>query len=330
LRYLGFFDVVSGGPQPPRLKVSDAGRRIVGNQRRVTSEEVGIAFGVLLTRRWFAETGAARASVSIVDVDAAFDDRYIFAGGARHAVRSIGNQRPDYLLVATDPRARGRYRIRTLECKGTKTPSYAVNQLAKAVQQLDGIAVGGRIPTGLATSVIASDGALSYLAIDPADEEEPAYEVNSATINEVRRFRLREYTRDLPSRMLANAAVSASWAMLADFGGNFDALERWAPEVMRTRLVRRSRNRVHFETPFGIAHGTSVTFSFAGRQLTVRHAIDETVDRELGQGVAEGVIEAQAEFAAQLSQPEDPVELAGSNELYSATTDGSIFSLSLR
>ena len=330
LRYLGFFDVANEKTQPRRLKVSSAGSRIVGNQRRVTSEEIGIAFGGLLARRWFAWTGAGRAPVSIVDVDAALDDRYVFAGGARRAVRKIGGHRPDYLLIAADPQAHRRYRIRTLECKGTKTTSTAIKQLAKAVRQLDGITVDGRIPAGLATSVIASDDALSYLAIDPADEEEPAYEISSATIDEVRRFRLREDTRDLPSLVLANAAVSASWAMLADFGGNFTALERWTPDVMRTRLIRRPRDRVHFDTPFGDALGTSVTFSFEGRQITARHAISEDIDRELGQGAAERVIETQARFAERLRQPEDQVELSDPNEFYSATTDGSIFSLSFR
>ncbi|MEC3974090.1 hypothetical protein [Amycolatopsis sp. H20-H5] len=292
--------------------------------------EIGIAFGGLLARRWFAWTGAGRAPVSIVDVDVALDGRYVFAGGARRPVRKIGKYRPDYLLIAADPQARGNYRIRTLECKGTKNPSTAIKQLGKAVQQLDGITVDGRILPGLATSIIASNDALSYLAIDPADGEEPAYEVNSATIDEARHFRLREDTGDLPSLALANAAVSASWAMLADFGGNFTALEHWVPDVMRTRLTRRPRDREHFDTPFGRAVGTSVTFSFAGRQVTARNAISEAVDLELGQDTAERVIESQARFAEQLPQPEYQVGLDDSNEFYSATTDGSIFSLSFR
>ncbi|UMO99596.1 hypothetical protein [Amycolatopsis sp. EV170708-02-1] len=334
LRYLAFFDLVDvedlTRTGPPRLKVSDAGSRIVGNQRRVASEEIGIGFGVLLARQWFARTGAGMAPVSIIDLDAALDDRYVFAGGARQAVRKIGKHRPDYLLVAADPQASRRYRIRTLECKGTKNRRTAIQQLGKAVRQLDGITVDGRTPVGLATSVVASDGALSYLAIDPGDEEEPAYEFNSRLIDETRRFRLRDDIRDQPSLALTNAAVSASWAMLADFGGNFLARERWTPEIMRARLRRRPRDRVHFDTPFGGARGTSVTFDFAEGQITARYAISEAVDQELGQGTTDRIIEAQAAFANRLSRDDEATSLAGDNELYSATTDGSIFSLSLR
>lgn len=336
LRYLGFFDISAEDPRRPKLEVSDAGGHVVGNQRRVASEEMGIAFGALLARRWFAWTGAHRAPVSIVDVDVALDDRYVFAGGARRKVRKTGKHRPDYLLVAADPRANGRYRIRALECKGTKSPSTAVKQLAKAVRQLDGIAVDGRIPAGLATSVIASDDSLSYLAIDPADEEEPTYEVNSAAIDDVRNFRWDEDTDYLPPRSIVNAAASASWAMLADFGDNFDALERWAPRVMRTRLVRDRRNRVEFGTPYGDARGTSVTFRFAEGRITARHAISKTVDQALSQGTAGDIIEAQMGFAERLPQPENQDRLDDaleadvnvSNETYSASADGSIFSLS--
>ncbi|TNC19820.1 hypothetical protein [Amycolatopsis alkalitolerans] len=103
LRYLGFFDLLKTKDPVPALKVSEAGCRIVGNQRRVASEEMGIAFGVLLAIHWTKRTGAAGVPISIVDIDAALDDRYAFAGGARRAVRTVGTQRPDYLLIATDP-----------------------------------------------------------------------------------------------------------------------------------------------------------------------------------------------------------------------------------
>ncbi|WET77178.1 hypothetical protein P3102_24160 [Amycolatopsis sp. QT-25] len=113
------------------------------------------------------------------------------------------------------------------------------------------------------------------------------------------------------------------------------------PDVMRARLIRRPRDREHFDTPFGAAVGTSVTFGFAGRQITVRHAISKPVDLNLSQGEAERVIGAQVTFAEQLPQAEylyakklpdreDHAELDDSNEFYSATTDGSIFSLSFR
>lgn len=329
LRYLGFFDLKDRKGLQPELKVSDAGGRIVGNQRRVTSEEIGIALGATLARRWFAATGAGGAAVRIADVDAALDDGYVLAGGARRAVRKIGKNRPDYILVADDPVNPGRYRIRVLECKGTKSPSTALRQLAKAVRQLDGITVDGRVPFGLATAAIAADDALSYLAIDPADEDEPTYEVDPDMIDEVRYFRMSDYAEDLPSRVLASAAIRASWAMLADFGRNTDALASWAPEVMRTRPVRRERIREEFVTPFGDAAGISVSFRFDKKELVVKQAVAKTVDEQLRRGTAGDVITAQARFAEQLAQPESQEDTEGSNELCSATSDGSIFSLSI-
>jgi hypothetical protein len=122
-RYIGLFEHSDEGVPVPKLTLSDAGRRIRGNQRRVTSEEMGIGFGVLLASHWFERTGAAGLPVSVVDVDVdvALDDRYVFAGGSRYAVRAIKDRRPDYLLVAPDPSDPRRYRIRALECKGTSS-----------------------------------------------------------------------------------------------------------------------------------------------------------------------------------------------------------------
>src|SRR5690349_6009790 len=154
----------------------------------------------------------------------------VFAGGAARAARKARTHRPDYLLISPDPTERYHYRIRALECKGTKTPSYSVNQIARALRQLGGIAIDGTVPSGLATSVIAFDGGLSYLAIDPDDAGEPSYAVSSAKISDARSFRLGDEAMDLPSSGIVNAAVSASWATLADFGGNLSGLETWAPD----------------------------------------------------------------------------------------------------
>jgi hypothetical protein len=332
LRYLGFFDLAHGG-MLPGLKLSEAGQRISGNQRRVTSEEVGIGFGVLLATRWFEQTAAGGIPITAVDVDAALDDRFVLAAGTRKAVGQIGARRPDYLIIAHDPDARSRYRVRVLECKGTSNPRYAVSQLTSAVGQLSDITVGGRIPAGLAVSTISASSEVSYLALDPDEGDEASYEVNSNTIAQVADFQLRD--RDIENVspvQLTNATVRSSWATLADFGGNLEALDRWAPRVMRRRLYRQPRDRVTFGTPYGDARGTSVTFSFEGRQLTVRYAINVTVDQQLTQN-AESIIEAQSAFAETLARsPEAPHGATDGQDysnLHSATSDGSIFTLML-
>ena len=328
IRYIGLFELAYE-PHGVTLRVSDAGQRIIGNQRRVTSEEMGIGFGALLANQWFARTGAAGLPIGIVDVDAALDDRYIFAGGSRYPVRAVGQRRPDYLLVAPDPANRGRYRVRALECKGTKGPtSYAVRQLASAVEQLVGISVAGRIPSAVAVSTITSNDHVSYLAIDPGDEEEPSYEVDSATIDQAEGFQLTEDLTEVPPVLLTNASVRASWATLADFSGNLPAVNRWAPSVMRRRLDRRPRQRGTFDTPYGDARGTSTSISVNGQTLTVRYAAARTIDDQMTQN-AEAIADAQSEFAAQLD-PARPLEQDSDASLYSATPDGSIFSLALQ
>ncbi|WFE56577.1 hypothetical protein [Micromonospora sp. WMMD712] len=53
LRYLGLFDADPDG----QLCLSSAGRRIVGSQRRVTSEELGIGFAVHRRRNGWRRVG---------------------------------------------------------------------------------------------------------------------------------------------------------------------------------------------------------------------------------------------------------------------------------
>lgn len=333
-RYIGLFEHHSEGSSLPALTLSEAGQRIKGNQRRVTSEEMGIGFGALLANYWFERTGAAGLPVGIVDVDAALDDRYIFAGGSRHAVRATGDRRPDYLLVAPDPSSRRRYRVRALECKGTSSSiSYAVRQLASATEQLTGITVGGRVPAGLAVSTATMNAQLSYLAIDPGEEDEPSYPVDSNTIDQALDFRLQDNVTDVPPGLLTNASVRASWAALADFSGNMAALDRWAPTVMRRRLARQPRQRDTFETPYGPARGTSVTVDVDGQRLHIRYAADATIDQRMTER-PEAIADAQSAFAERLASS---AELRGDLSmkpglqedvrLYSATSDGSIFSM---
>jgi hypothetical protein len=210
LRYLGFFDLADYPYSPLQLTVSEAGQRIVGNQRRVTSEEMGIGFGVLLAKRWFRTTIGYGTPIRVVDIDAALDDRYILATGSPQAVRKTGLRRPDYLIIADDPAVRRHYRVRLLECKGTSTTlTYAVQQLASAVEQLAGVAVGGRIPAGLAVSTITANNRVSYLAIDPEDAEEASYEVSSDTIDQAASFRFSDEDPAYVSPSRLNAAKLA-------------------------------------------------------------------------------------------------------------------------
>ncbi|WP_290054009.1 hypothetical protein [Amycolatopsis solani] len=323
LRYLGFFAHDYSHSRSPNLALSPAGCRISGNQRRVTSEEMGIGFGAALAARWFDGTSAATLR-SVVDIDVALDARFVFGPSA--AVQHIGTRRADYLLIGADRHDSSRYVLRVLECKGTKNAGNAVAQLARAVGQLDGVTVGGRVPPGLATAVITGESRTSYLAVDPGDDDEPSYALDIETIDRGRGFRLESDREDVSAAEIANAAVRASWAVLADFGGNVDAIRRWAPDVMRNRIERQPRDRVTFETPIGTARGTSLEFRFGGERLTVRYGIDESVDDQLSDGLAGDVVAAQRAFADRL-EPGSRRRVPESPEVLSATADGTIFSL---
>ena len=168
---------------------------------------------------------------------------------------------------------------------------------------------------------------VSYLAVDPGEDDEPSYEVDSATIDQAQGLQLTENATEVSPALLTNASVRASWATLADFSGNLAAVDLWAPLVMRRRLDRGPRQRATFETPYGDARGTSVSMSVNGQTLTARYAAARTIDDQMTQS-AEAIADAQADFAAHLRDAGSLARQADA-DLYSATPDGSIFVLTL-
>lgn len=304
LRYLGFFDHIAKRKRPRKLGLSQAGKRTRGNQRRVASEELGIGFGALLARRWFTMTTGS-VPVRIIDVDVALDDGFTLAAGSRLPIKRRDRQRPDYIMIADNPTTPGSYYIRVLECKGTCIPGVAIGQMAKAVGQLEGLVIGGCIPSGLAVGTIAANNGMSYVAIDPEDEEETSYEADSNSIVGAAQFRLSEYDNNLLGPVLASASLRASWGMLGDFGGNRGALDRWAPDTMRRKLYRTRSERVSFDTEYGTAVGTGVIFGFDRWRLNVRCAIAHDVDAALTQGDPQAIVSAQASFADRFGRGKD-------------------------
>jgi hypothetical protein len=117
--------------------------------------------------------------------------------------------------------------------------------------------------------------------------------------------------------------------MLADYAGNLEGLERWAPNVMQSGLSRRQRDRPTIETPFGPAIGTRINFEVQNRRLTVWYAVSKSIDVQLSQGSAEDLAESQIEFARPLSTEPDALTIGEEDAIFSATPDGSIFALVL-
>ncbi|GAA3450535.1 hypothetical protein [Dactylosporangium matsuzakiense] len=257
LRYLGLFDAASNG----RMTLSAAGRRIVGNQRRVTSEELGIGFATYVAEAWMRSRGSGALTVRCIDIDVALASGAVTIGGLTYFIKQTAVKRPDYLLVADGAGGQGRMRLALLECKGTKSPPYAHRQLADASAQLDTITVGGRHLSGLAVSTVVADNAVQYYALqhqvertggpavphvtaasDAKFEDDPYVDLDQVPVEE-----LPDIDLDSPGQVdalrLTATALRGSWATLADLAGNDDAFRRWAPAVMRSRLGRTTADR---------------------------------------------------------------------------------------
>lgn len=154
LRYLGVFDIAGRD-----IALSPAGRRIVGNQRRVFSEEMGIGFAVCLARGWSAIGMPTPGAVMVLDVDVLLDPA---SGGMSLPEITVGSRRPDYVLVNAGA---GQVRLALLECKGTKVRSYVPKQLATASEQLGDFRVGGVQVPGLAVGSLVANDTVEYFAV---------------------------------------------------------------------------------------------------------------------------------------------------------------------
>jgi hypothetical protein len=154
LRYIGVFAEKASG----HCGLSKAGRRILGNQRRVMSEEVGIGMAAALAGSWMASSRGGRSTaVELIDID------ILLESGASWLTKAPGaTRRPDYLVIN---KGLDSAYIGLLECKGSKFPRNAVSQLASAYGQLGGLLVGGRPVRGLAVSATVADGGVSYSAV---------------------------------------------------------------------------------------------------------------------------------------------------------------------
>jgi len=113
-RYLGTFDL----RWPDRLILSDPARRVVGNQRRVTSEELGIAFGLETAAAWLRARYGPATPVRFVDIDSALTAGGVAAGGRVVRVHQVRDVRPDYVGIANV--SPGVHRLVMIECKGPR------------------------------------------------------------------------------------------------------------------------------------------------------------------------------------------------------------------
>lgn len=314
LRYLGFFKrVATGKKMIPALGVSEAGCRVAGVQRRVTSEELCVGFGVVLARRWFRHALGPGVPIGFIDVDA-----YVSGSGFGGAIR------PDYLLIAPDRAKFGSYRVRLLECKGTWDESLARIQMKKAVRQLGSPAISP-LPDGIAVSSVTWGSQVHCFAVETRGKGEPLYQPDWE-VKDVH-WDAGELGWSAGGSGFIAAALRRTWGRLADFGGNVEARSIWSGQRDVAQVGVRGRNEV--PTPYGMAVGVSEIVTIGNIRLSVTRAIDVSVDSALSRGDPASVTAAQARFAETIERSPVTVQFDATLRLFSAAPDGSIFSLAL-
>jgi hypothetical protein len=311
LRYLGFFERgVRGNKKIPPLGVSEAGCRVAGAQRRVTSEELGVGFAVVLARRWFRHALGPGIPIGFIDVDA-----YVSGSGFGGSIRS------DYLLIAPDSVKADCYRVRLLECKGTWEEPLARIQMKKAVRQL-GSPVISPLPDGIAVSSVTWGSQIRCFAVETRGKGEmchqPDWEARDV------RWGAGDPSSSAGSSGFVATALRGTWGRLADFGGNVEARSIWSGTRDVAQVGIRERNE--FQTPYGSAIGVSETVTIGGIRISVTRAIHASVDSALGSGDPASVTAAQSRFAER-TERFDGAQFGTASQLFSAAPDGSIFSL---
>lgn len=290
LRYLGVFDRGGSG----ELRLSAAGKEVRANQRRVMSEELGVGFGALLAEHWCRAQGFPGA-IRFADVDQVLQGAY-----PGISARVAGGRQPDYLIQISSSQQRRGVSHRLLECKGTTSDRYAVSQLARAVTQLASLNVNGRTPMGIAISTVSAADAVTYLAVDPGDEEMEWMPEQFSVLrarSEKSSASLFDDVLNADADELFSSAAAVSIGTLADYAGSDTAAE-WLPTRVSERLGRRNPSRRVEENELGLFEGQELLFPAPGSAGLLR----------VFQGVSKGVLDGiRHQDIAEIEESQDRV-----------------------
>lgn len=294
LRYLTFFEESSGF-----LTVSAEGRAFVNNQRRVASEELGVAFSLLVGRRWMTSLHGPRVPVSVTDIELAL------AGHSHQVAQFPGrSKRPDWLLTVGAPSNPLLFRNYLLESKGTATDGHAKNQLVTAARQLESVTVGGVPPKGLAVSTVTGKGNVQYVAVDPGQETEFVEVDPEAMVTSVRAGQ-RLPTRakvDLTGEYLASASTYWSLVGLADFARNTEALQSLEVDSRPIDDSLGAAVREH-PTDIGPVDGIERTWQLPEGKVSIVVGVESEINQRLGRGDIAGALERRAQWATETEPP---------------------------
>lgn len=296
LRYLAYFDEKAGA-----LTVGPEGRSLVGTQRRVASEELGVGFSLFVGRRWLQSKfhSVSSSAISVADVE------QVLAGRSRTISAIPGRKRrPDWILSVQDPSRRFAVRNYLLESKGAKEVGTVRAQLAGAAIQLNGVGVHGRAPMGLAVSTVSGSGRIKYFAVDPGEEPDPV-EIEPSNLEAFVRDGAQETAGGRPEfDQRYFAASSVYWSMfgLADFARNDNAAE-WLGETSRDYEDADDRVRSH-ETGAGPVDGVRRRWRVPGGSLSIVLGVNSEINEALTRRDFEEAMTRQSDWAEQSARRE--------------------------
>lgn len=288
VRYLAFFDQSAGF-----LTVGAEGRAFVNNQRRVASEELGVAFSLLVGRRWMASLHGSSVPSSVTDIELAL------AGHSQRVAQLPGRtKRPDWLLTVGAPSNPMLFRNYLLESKGTAADGHANNQLVTAARQLQSISVGGVVPQGLAVSTVTGKGRVRYTAVDPGEEPE-AFEIDPEAMVALVRGAQRSPQSgkvDLELEYLTSASVYWSLVGIADFARNTEALQKLKMNPRPIDDLLGTAVREH-STDSGPVDGIERTWRLPDGRVSIVVGVESEINQRLERGDIAGAIERRAGWA---------------------------------
>ena len=197
VRYIGLFERRDGGPAGAALAVAClvSGSGATSDVSRPRKWALGSA-------RCWRTAGPRRPAQPACDRPSgcsrcARRSILFFAGGSRHRVRAVADRRPDYLLTAPDPTPAGATEYAPLNARARAAPPATPCSSWPARSSSLLVSPSAAESSGIAVSTITANDRMSYLAIDPGEEEEPSYEVNSATIAQAASFQLGDDVTDV-------------------------------------------------------------------------------------------------------------------------------------
>ncbi|NCD20389.1 MAG: hypothetical protein EOL89_10500 [Actinobacteria bacterium] len=291
LRYIGAFET-SGGPS---LKLSMAAQRVTGNQRRVLSEDLGIATAVLLARRWLKERHPDVA-LHVVDIDAAVELGLI--------EKPPGGRRADYLLTGVDTASHHLFAYGILEAKGTSGGQHHRTQVRKGAAQLEETTVkGGRVP-GLVAAVLGSTD-LRYKAVEIV----PVSSCDKVDLGYVGRLPPTALYPTLPETP-AEELLRMEWARIAEIANNLELLARvstprlWEGRASGLSARQGESARVHVADATYV--GTISRIPLPGGALGAFLGVDEDLVAAIARGDPTEVSEVRTHLRARETTAQEP------------------------